>query len=65
MPAPQRDLVVRHRERDVGLLTASADGVMIFSYAVTWLDAAASFPVSLSLPLRAEPYRGGAAHTFW
>jgi serine/threonine-protein kinase HipA len=63
-PAP-RDLAVRHRERDVGLLAAGADGAMVFTYAPTWLDAEASFPVSLSLPLRAAPYHGGAAHAFF
>jgi len=64
MTRTENDLVVRFRDRDVGIVRAGPDGVMSLAYAPTWLDLETAFPVSLSLPLRSEPYVGGAAHAF-
>lgn len=47
----QNDLLVGH-------LFKSPGGAIEFRYDVTWLDRSAAFPVSLSLPLREESWRG-------
>jgi serine/threonine-protein kinase HipA len=59
------DLLVRFRDHDVGIVRAGLDGVMSFEYDATWLARDTAFPVSLSLPLRAGPHVGGAAHAFF
>ncbi len=41
------------------------DGEFRFSYSPEWLAQAASVPVSLTLPLREEPYISRALHPFF
>lgn len=65
MTAAKGDLVVRFAERDVGSLRAGPNNTFTFTYGPSWLALETSFPVSLSLPLRAEAYVDGAAHTFF
>lgn len=52
------------REECVGSLHADRNDRMEFRYDTRWLHDPAAFPVSLSLPLRPEPY-GDAAHSFF
>lgn len=52
------------RRECVGSLDADPAGRMEFCYAAQWLTSPQAFPVSLSLPLRAEPYRD-TAHSFF
>lgn len=46
--------------RLVGHLSKAADGAIAFHYDRNWLDWNHAFPISLSLPLREDPYRGAA-----
>lgn len=52
------DLRVLLNGRDVGILSREANGAVSFQYATEWLDWTATFPISLSLPLREERYVG-------
>jgi serine/threonine-protein kinase HipA len=65
MTSPTQDLVVLFASRVVGTLGATADGSIRFTYATSWRDPDDTFPISVSLPIREEPYVGGAAHTFF
>lgn len=47
--------------RNVGKLTKAASGAIEFRYDRAWLDWEHALPVSLSLPLREEPYLGARA----
>ena len=62
MPRPSgaRRLHVFQNGRHVGILNKASDGAIAFRYSADWLDAPARNPVSISLPLQAEPYRGDA-----
>ncbi len=53
--APLRVLL---NNRPVGVLAKEPSGMVMFQYGQNWLDWENAFPVSLSLPLREEPYRG-------
>ncbi len=44
----------------VGHLLKETSGAMEFRYAQSWLEAAHAIPVSISMPLREDPYKGGA-----
>jgi serine/threonine-protein kinase HipA len=57
-------LQVWWRRDCVGLLQVDRDDRMTFCYDARWLVSSDAFPVSLSLPLRSEPYRD-AAHQFF
>lgn len=46
--------------RLLGSLLKEPDGAIGFRYEESWLNLEQAFPVSLSLPLREEVYRGGA-----
>lgn len=50
---------------EVGQLTPSAGGRMVFEYADTWKAAPESFPVSVSLPLTGGWTPGEADHRFF
>lgn len=50
---------------EVGRLTASATGQLLFSYADTWLRSDAVRPLSLSLPLSSQAYRGPVVENFF
>lgn len=52
------DLRVYLGKRLVGLLRKEASGAVEFRYEQTWLDWEHTLPVSLSLPLREEAWRG-------
>ncbi|MGQ0504104.1 MAG: HipA N-terminal domain-containing protein [Myxococcaceae bacterium] len=56
--------VVRLDGHPVGTLEELEAGVR-FSYASNWLARAEAVPVSLTLPLRAEPYDTPGLHTFF
>lgn len=45
--------------RQVGHLNKAASGAIDFQYDQGWLDWKHALPISLSLPLREDPYRGG------
>lgn len=51
-------LRVHQNDRLVGHLLKEPSGAIAFRYDRTWLDNGKAFPVSLSLPLREEPWRG-------
>ncbi len=51
-------LRVQINGRLVGSLTKEAGGAIEFRYAGEWLSARHAFPVSLSLPLREDAFRG-------
>jgi serine/threonine-protein kinase HipA len=49
----------------VGRLTADDNGAVQFAYAPAWIEAVANFPLSLSLPLRAEPFGDAISRAFF
>ncbi|MBS0570665.1 MAG: type II toxin-antitoxin system HipA family toxin [Proteobacteria bacterium] len=51
-------LRVYQNDRLVGQLLKQPSGAIEFRYDRDWLDRSQAFPVSLSLPLREEPWRG-------
>src|SRR3546814_6597598 len=51
-------LLVYLNNRLVGHLAKEPSGAIDFRYDETWLGWEQAFPVSLSLPLREDPYRG-------
>ena len=51
-------LRVYQNNRLVGRLTKDPSGAIAFRYDESWLANASSFPISLSLPFRDDPYRG-------
>jgi serine/threonine-protein kinase HipA len=52
-------------DRDLaGWIDETADG-MSFTYAPEWLESTAARPLSLILPLRAEPYVARGLHPFF
>lgn len=51
-------LAVYMNGRRVGLLRREPSGAIDFAYEPTWLTAPSAIPVSLSLPLREDRYRG-------
>lgn len=58
-------LQVRLGEELVGELFPGAVGRMTFAYSPSWLARPSTFPISISLPLRDEPYAGDAGHTYF
>lgn len=59
-PAIHPPLRVYLNNRLVGHFMKRPDGAVSFSYDKTWLGQRGAFPISLSLPLREEAYRGEA-----
>ncbi|MBI1399639.1 type II toxin-antitoxin system HipA family toxin [Hyphomonas sp.] len=51
-------LAVFLNAKPVGRLTRTASGAVAFSYDASWLDWSGSMPVSISLPLTGEVFRG-------
>lgn len=51
-------LRIYQNDRPVGQLLKEPSGAIEFRYDREWLDRSNAFPVSLSLPLREEPWRG-------
>jgi serine/threonine-protein kinase HipA len=64
MPATEQ-LHVRSDEELVGRLDVGAAGRLTFTYDATWLASPRGVAISLSLPLREEPYVDGPGHTFF
>jgi len=58
-------LVVRFGARPVGRLRADETGRFCFAYDPVWMAGDDAFPISISLPLRDDEYRGGAGQTFF
>ena len=53
-------------DRDaVGTLTQDAGGLLAFRYAPEWLQKPGAIPLSRSLPLRSDPFRGKHARPFF
>ncbi len=57
-------LSVRFGRETVGTIEGDDRSGLRFTYAPTWLTNSAAFPISLSLPLRIEPWAGEAAAWF-
>ncbi|XKM14610.1 type II toxin-antitoxin system HipA family toxin [Orbaceae bacterium ac157xtp] len=51
--------------RLVGYLRKHANGVMRFTYSAQWLSMPGARAISLSLPLRAQPYEGDLVYNFF
>lgn len=49
----------------VGLLNSDENGAIQFSYAPAWFQSAANFPLSLSLPLREDPFGDSISRAFF
>jgi serine/threonine-protein kinase HipA len=49
----------------VGALTKDVAGALAFGYAPGWLTTPGARPVSLSMPLRHQPYRGEVVYNFF
>ncbi len=58
-------LVVYLHGGAVGTLTQDASGLLGFRYSPEWLNQPAAVPLSRSLPLRLEPFRGKHARPFF
>lgn len=49
----------------VGILTKTGSGAHHFSYDANWLGLPGSRPISLSMPLRHQPYEGDEVYNFF
>lgn len=49
----------------VGILTLTENGDYVFAYSAEWLKGNAPIPLSLSLPLRREPFSPGISRAFF
>ena len=58
-------LIVYLSGEPVGALDQDANGLLAFRYAPEWLGAIRATPLSRSLPLREEPFRGKHARPFF
>jgi HipA-like protein len=63
-PGPVRRAVVRLDGRPVGELLETERGSR-FTYDAAWLAMSGAAPISLTLPLRAEPYEWPGLHPFF
>jgi HipA-like protein len=61
---PQRTALVRIDGQPVGSLTESGRQIT-FKYDPTWISRKDAIPVSLTLPLRGEPYVTDGLHPFF
>jgi len=60
-----RRAVIRLDGRRVGVLAERPGGGTRFTYDADWLGVEDAAPVSLTLPLRAEPYDSAGLHPFF
>jgi serine/threonine-protein kinase HipA len=60
-----KQLLVYMNGQVVGVLTQDKSGLVWFKYADDWLSSANAIPVSYSLPLQREAYKGKKAATFF
>lgn len=58
-------LTVFQNDQEVGVLERAINGAVSFTYSSAWLDRDDAIPISLSLPLREDPYTGAAASYFF
>lgn len=58
-------LIVYLNSEPVGTLDQDANGLLAFRYAPEWLRTTGAAPLSRSLPLREEPFRGKHARPFF
>jgi serine/threonine-protein kinase HipA len=65
MPDKPGQLYIYYGNRLTGTLWLAERQRFVFAYAPEWLKASGSFPLSLSLPLRGEPYADDAARPFF
>ncbi|KHN54435.1 hypothetical protein OI69_03985 [Pectobacterium fontis] len=49
----------------VGILTKTGSGTHHFSYDANWLGLPGNRPISLSMPLRHQPYQGDDVYNFF
>ena len=61
----ERDLTVYLQGEAVGTLRQEGSGRLMFFYLGEWLERPEARPISLSLPLREEPFDDGAARPFF
>lgn len=60
-----RSLIVYLNSKVVGRLSKAGSGAISFQYESAWLEWSAAMPVSISMPLTTETYRGApVAHVF-
>ncbi|ACS87783.1 HipA N-terminal domain-containing protein [Musicola paradisiaca] len=59
------DLDVYMNGYKVGVFSRASTGAHAFQYTETWLDQTGSRPISFSMPLRRQPYRGDEAYNFF
>ncbi|RJR26655.1 MAG: type II toxin-antitoxin system HipA family toxin [Desulfobacteraceae bacterium] len=65
MPEKLGQLYIYCRDRLTGTLRLDERQRLVFLYDPEWLKASGSFPLSLSLPFRVEPYADDAARPFF
>ena len=58
-------VIVRLSGRRCGELSQFDDGTTRFRYDAAWLQASDARPVSLTMPLRADPYESRGLHPFF
>ena len=60
-----RRLLVYLNDEHVGALDQDDSGLLLFRYAPSWLNRPDAMPLSRSLPLREDPFRGKYARSFF
>ena len=60
-----RRLAVYLNREEVGRLTQGDSGLLAFSYKPEWIQRADASPLSRTLPLQTEPFRGKQARPFF
>ena len=64
-PSKTKRLQLLMNGEHVGNWTVRPNGMHEFAYAASWLTLPHARPVSLSIPLRTEPYRGEAVYAYF
>ncbi len=65
MPHKSHGLDVYIGDHPIGILWIDDDGRFVFQYKDTWVSEKGAFPLSVSLPLRAEPYDNDSSRPFF
>src|SRR5688572_6999873 len=58
-------LIVFQNSKRVGILNRAPSGAISFHYLSSWLDDKSNFPISLSLPLQEEAFKGAQVSAFF
>ena len=61
----RRELYLAMNGRSVGKLTRAASGALSFQYHPEWLESSEATPISLSMPLSADPYTADIVSNFF